>query len=851
MKKTVLMRTACLLFALFMVLNVGTPVAAFLVAVTVAEPRPERILTAEGEDWSVDVTVYPDEDWPDSVLVRAEEVDDPLPYLERTGTAKEKTEFFRFFNLGLYAGGEEIQPEGRTVRVEIAIPELESADAAIQVVHFPDPAEQTPALEMDAFEGKENLTAAEIGALEIIDADPSPAEFTGEDNAEGDITDSDTADEDAVDEDSADETVIAEDIADEDAPDEDRVEEDVIDEAAADEELADEDIPEQGEPAVEEIEYELVERDGKTAVSFAADGFSVYGVIGTTIEKTVLASDGNSYRITVSYADDAGIPENADLAVEEITEDSGLPGRSYRDYVEGTESALGLESGSADYIRLFDIKIVERDRPDVKLQPAEGSTVDVRIELADAQDGKNLNIVHFAEGEETPDVIDNAEVTAAEFNGRVVKFRTDGFSVYAIVGGDDSTPETKSIKYVFHYSDRSPYTFANINGDKTDTQYVKDGETLFYIGTPIDDPNREGKEFWGWYAGTINGDVIEWGEEIEFETPISVSETTTVNVYARYEQTYYVTYYDENGNVYSVVKHANGDSIRLDVTGTETVYTASYAQKAFLGWSTTAGTTDEIAEGTTLTVTGNVSLYPAINNVKWINFNAGETGNGASYTPPVYVLGSTVTSDKKPDDPTRRGYAFQGWYKDEAFTQEFKWDGTETLADDITLYAKWIEADTIYTVVIWKQNLDGTGYDYVESRTVDALTGSTAATSTTDTGRDYTGFSYVASKSDTTATVLANGTTTLNVRYDRNPYALTFEVPGGGYIYTPSANGTWGYIDGEYVQLDVQSNTSYVYSMPSYVETTSSKTSGELCICGMACTWNAKPPVSARRHLYD
>jgi len=575
------------------------------------------------------------------------------------------------------------------------------------------------------------------------------------------------------------------------------------------------------------VEAGMLPEDG-TSLSFVTEGFSVFAVVRTTIEKTVLASDGHNYKVTVTYGADTGIPiTGTDLSVAEITTEENIAsdisseyGLSYEEYVAYTENALDMEQGSAGYIRLFDIKIVDQDDPEVKYQPAEGSKVDMKIELADVKSG-SLSVVHFPDGKETPDVIDSAEVTDAEDNGRVIKIQTDGFSVYAIVDGDDSTPETKSIKYVFHYSDKSPYTFTNINGDTTDTQYVKDGETVIYIGTPIDDPNQEGKEFWGWYAGTLNGDAIEWGDEIEFDTPISVSETTTVNVYARYEQTYYVTYYDENGNVYSVVKHANGDTIRLDVTGTETLYTASNAQKAFLGWSTAVGTTEEIAEGSTLTVTGNISLYPAINDVKWINFNAGEIGNGASYTAPVYVLGNVVTSDKEPDNPTRRGYAFGGWYKDEACTQAFKWDGTETLTDDITLYAKWTEADTIYTVVIWKQNLDGTGYDYVESRTVDALTGSTASTSSADTGRNYTGFSYAASKSDTTATVLANGTTTLNVRYDRNPYALTFEVPGSGYIYTPSNSGTWGYIDGEYVQLDTQNTTSYVYSMPSYIETTS------------------------------
>lgn len=550
--------------------------------------------------------------------------------------------------------------------------------------------------------------------------------------------------------------------------------------------------------------------DGQT-IEFASDGSSVYVIVGTVIEKNVLASNGKNYKITVTYGAETGIPADANLSVEEILpseNDDASTSSAYEEYVSKTENALGMAEGSAGYIRLFDIKIIDKDDHSVKYQPKEGTVVDVRIELADAEDGKDLSVIHFAD-----DDADGLTV-ASEMDGQTVIFETSGFSVYAIVDGDETTPETKSIKYVFHYSDKTLFSFVNKNGHSTDTQYVKDGENLFYPGVPTDDPNQEGKEFWGWYEGTLNGDAIEWGEEAQFDTPISVSETSTVNLYARYEQTYYVTYYDEKGNVYSVVKHANGDTIRLDVVGTETSYTASNAQKAFLGWSTTSETTNEVPENTTLTVTGNIDLYPAINDVKWINFNGGETGNGASYTAPVYVLGNIVTADKKPEDPTRRGYVFQGWYKDLAYTQEFKWDGTEIISEDITLYAKWTEADTKYTVIFWKQVVDDAvtteandteTYDYETSYTMTARTGSTVTIGTATANKisygsgngsnnrayntlgnrsnvringetfDFTGFHFASA--DSSATVLADGTTILNVYYNRNIISVKFDYP--------------------------------------------------------------------------
>ena len=50
---------------------------------------------------------------------------------------------------------------------------------------------------------------------------------------------------------------------------------------------------------------------GADAVAFDAEAFSIYAVVGTTIEKTVLASDGHNYKVTVSCGPEAGIPEGA------------------------------------------------------------------------------------------------------------------------------------------------------------------------------------------------------------------------------------------------------------------------------------------------------------------------------------------------------------------------------------------------------------------------------------------------------------------------------------------------------------------------------------------------------------
>ena len=73
-------------------------------------------------------------------------------------------------------------------------------------------------------------------------------------------------------------------------------------------------------------------------------------------------------------------------------------------------------------------------------------------------------------------------------------------------------------------------------------------------------------------------------------------------------------------------------------------------------------------------------------------------------TDPVYVRfeskgGSTVEKQKiqkgsvatEPDDPTKSGYTFYGWYADENFTgEEFDFENT-AVNETMTLYAKWVE----------------------------------------------------------------------------------------------------------------------------------------------------------------
>ena len=64
-----------------------------------------------------------------------------------------------------------------------------------------------------------------------------------------------------------------------------------------------------------------------------------------------------------------------------------------------------------------------------------------------------------------------------------------------------------------------------------------------------------------------------------------------------------------------------------------------------------------------------------------ITFNS----NGGSAVSEVKVRDGALAN--KPANPTKSGYAFDGWYKDADLTQPFDWNSPVT--GNITLYAKW------------------------------------------------------------------------------------------------------------------------------------------------------------------
>lgn len=144
-----------------------------------------------------------------------------------------------------------------------------------------------------------------------------------------------------------------------------------------------------------------------------------------------LVSYVNGATIAVFYDEKAGIPEGAELAVEEIEEDS----EEYEAYLSQTKAAMGNATASnaakdVTQARFFDITILDADGNAV--EPAGPVKVVITYDNAMLlEEEDDLNVVHFKD--EAPEVFKPASIDGGK-DVEGLSFTADSFSVYGIFG---------------------------------------------------------------------------------------------------------------------------------------------------------------------------------------------------------------------------------------------------------------------------------------------------------------------------------------------------------------------------------------------------------------------------------
>ncbi|UTC62392.1 leucine-rich repeat protein [Treponema sp. OMZ 787] len=148
----------------------------------------------------------------------------------------------------------------------------------------------------------------------------------------------------------------------------------------------------------------------------------------------------------------------------------------------------------------------------------------------------------------------------------------------------------------------------------------------------------------------------------------------------------------------------------------------------------------------------------------------GGTDNGGN---PVSYNVETETINLKP--AIRAGYNFEGWYTNEGLTEGPVTKIEKGSTGNKEFWAKWTaKTDTPYKVEHWQQNIADDGYTKVEADT-QTLTGTTD-TQTNAQAKTYEGFRSLGISQQT---IKADGSTIVQVKYDRKIISLTLNLDGG------------------------------------------------------------------------
>ena len=389
---------------------------------------------------------------------------------------------------------------------------------------------------------------------------------------------------------------------------------------------------------------------------------------------------------------------------------------------------------------------------------------------------------------------------------QTVSFKSKDFSVYAVVEPGSEDDEARATVKFYGLNDAVVATYYVKNSDiMPPTEGEKDPEES-YIDDIVADPGvggqiPTGQIFLGWYISDTKYDSasvtpMTIDKVRQYLVDLEISEGMEVKVWAVILKVFAVTYLDEQGismgtDEIKILSSENSASYTVSKT-----YTPVDPTKAFEGWDTTdtskisnaqydgAAVSKPYKMGTTMTISGDIVFTAAAPKGNWLVFD--ENGKGATYNAPQFVkMGQNTIAPTL--EMKRLGYTFGGWYTNPECTGE-PFEFGHPITERTTIYAKWTEVSTAtYVVLIWKQNVSGSGYDFVTSRTQDGATVNATITATNNNnnvtvsggGKTFTynggtGFKY--KSSDAGKTVSPQSNTVINVYFDRETVTFNFYV---------------------------------------------------------------------------
>lgn len=267
------------------------------------------------------------------------------------------------------------------------------------------------------------------------------------------------------------------------------------------------------------------------------------------------------------------------------------------------------------------------------------------------------------------------------------------------------------------------------------------------------------------YSATITSPAVVGYEPKPSDNSITIDETNIQDNITRIVY-YYPALVDFTVKYYQ--QNVNDDKYTLSGTETKQGYTEKPVSTYATGENGFAvnydGFTRLLYEDTaTIAADGStvVELYYD-RNYYLMNFDL----DGGYGVEPIYArYGATINVGT----PTKPGYSFDSWEPELPATMP---------VDGGTYTAKWTVGNAKYVVQYWQENANDDGYSYVEK--VDK-TGTVGTTVNGSNDKSYQGFTYNNEKTDKNITIKGDGSTVVNVYYDRNVYTVKFYSYSGWF----------------------------------------------------------------------
>src|SRR3989339_754003 len=296
--------------------------------------------------------------------------------------------------------------------------------------------------------------------------------------------------------------------------------------------------------------------------------------------------------------------------------------------------------------------------------------------------------------------------------------------------------------------------------------------------TAPNNPTKEGYTFGGWYS-----DV-----ELTTAYTFTVMPAQNITLYAKWTIIQYTITFEENGG--SAVLDITQD-FNTAVTAPNNPNKEGYT---FGGWYSDAALTT--AYTFTVMPAQNITLYAKWTIIQYtITF---EESGGSAVLDITQDFNTAVTA---PNNPTKEGYTFGGWYSDAALTTAYTF--TVMPAQNITLYAKW-------TIIQYTITFEESGGSAVLDITQDFNTAVTAPNNPTKEGYTFGGwYSDVELTTAYTFTVMPAQNITLYAKWTINQVISDFDnatIVNDGeviqveitlennaifYIFTPTVSGNY------------------------------------------------------------